>query len=526
MTTVPTLVPEPRECIDLGGTLQLSDVVAVAGPAGITATIADLLGEGIGAILLPRSVAASPEHEPVVLTVDQGDHPPGGYGLSVDDSGITIEYADHEGLVNAVQTLRQLAGPAAFSRGHVPGSRPSLPHVRITDAPALAWRGVHLDVARHFMPLVNLYDFVDNLALHKINVLHLHLTEDQGWRFEVKKYPRLTEVGSWRTGTRFPDWDEDDQVPHGGHYTQDQLRALVGHAHSRGITIVPEIDLPGHVSALLAAHPEYGEPGNLPDGVATGWGIFTEVLHLDDAAMDLVTDILAELLEVFDSPWIHVGGDECPRDQWRNSERARTLAAERGLASVDELQPWFTQQLRSWLADRGRTLVGWDEIIDDDAQVPGAVVMSWRGTEPGLRALAAGHQVVMAPGSTLYLDKYASDDPTEPRAIGGHIPWEKVASMDPYEGVEDDQRDGLLGIQAQLWSEYLVTPQRVEYAAYPRVSVMAEVAWRGGPVDPDQFRPRLAAHLERLAVRGVNYRPLDGPLPWQTGGGRYRRIAK
>lgn len=522
--TVPTLLPEPRECIDLGGTLRLTDVVAVAGPPGITADLSDLLGESLGLHLLPRSVAATPDAEPVLLQVNQGEHPAGGYSLVVDEGGITIDHGDHEGLVNAVQTLRQLAGPETFSRGHTSGPPATIPYVRISDAPALAWRGVHLDVARHFMPLVNLYDFVDTCAMHKINIVHLHLTEDQGWRFEVKKYPRLTEVGAWRTGTRFPNWDTDDEVPHGGYYTQDQLRALVGHARSRGITIVPEIDLPGHVSALLAAHPEYGEANNLPDGVATTFGIFTEVLHLDDRAMELVTDILTELLDVFDSPWIHIGGDECPRDQWRASERAQTLAAERGLASVEELQPWFTQQLRLWLAEQGRTLIGWDEIIDDGAEVPGAVVMSWRGTEPGLRALAAGNQVVMAPGHTLYLDKYASDDPAEPRAIGGHIPWEAVAQFDPYGEIPQDQRGGLLGIQSQLWSEYFVTPQRVEYAAWPRLSVMAEVAWRGAPVDPDTFRPRLEEHLERLAVRGINYRPLAGPRPWQRGGGRYARV--
>lgn len=513
------LLPLPVSVTEHGGELPLGSGLAVAGPPGVAELVDSLLGEGFGLQVLPAAAAGDGA---VRLSVSEGDHPRGGYRLHVSEHDIEIDHADPEGLVNAVQTLKQLLPDHVYGRGSLPTHVMSLPTVTIVDAPALAWRGVHLDVARHFQPLSFLYDFVDALAMHKINIFHLHLTEDQGWRFEVRKYPRLTEIGAWRTGTRFPDWEASDDVPHGGYYTQDQLRALNHYAKLRGVTIVPEIDLPGHSVALLAAHPEFGEPGHEPAGVATTFGIFNEVLHLDAATMTMVTDVLTELLDVFDSPWIHIGGDECPRDQWRNSPRAAALAEAYGLESVEYLQQWFTEQLRTWLAERGRTLVGWDEIIDE-AEVPGAVVMSWRGVEPGLRALAAGHQVIMAPTGPLYLDFYQADGADEPRSIGGLNTWQDIAAYDPYAGIGEDQRAGLIGIQAQLWSEYLVDARRVEYAAFPRVSVMAEVAWRGVPVHPETFEPRLAAQLDRLAVRGVNFRPLTGPRPWQVGGGRYRR---
>jgi len=515
------LLPLPTSVAEHDGELGLGSGLAVAGSPGTAELIRTLLGEGLGLSVLPRSAASDGA---VVLTVSEGHHPRGGYRLAVSSHDIEIDHADPEGLVNAVQTLKQLMPDSVYGRGSLPSQVISLPTVTIIDAPALAWRGVHLDVARHFQPLSFLYDFVDALALHKINICHLHLTEDQGWRFEVKKYPKLTQIGAWRTGTRFPDWEASDEVPHGGYYTQDQLRALNHYAKVRGVTIVPEIDLPGHTVALLAAHPEYGEPSNLPDAVATTFGIFTEVLHPDRHTVEMVTDVLAELLDVFDSPWIHVGGDECPREQWRNSARAAELADEYGLESVDHLQRWFTEQLRVWLAARGRTLVGWDEIIDE-AEVPGAVVMSWRGIEPGLRALEAGHQVIMAPTTPLYLDFYQSEDAAEPRAIGGLNTWQDVAAYDPYAGIGEDRRGQLIGIQSQLWSEYLVDSRRVEYAAFPRVSAMAEVAWRGAPAEVAEFESRLAVHLGRLAARGVSFRPLAGPHPWQAGGGRYRRVA-
>lgn len=516
------LVPCPQSVHETGPGVTLPPIVPVVGTAEEVQTLRTLLGEGAGLTLVQVDGAAGPSDGSIMIRIGHGDHSAGGYSLVTDASGVRITTADRSGLINAVQTLRQLMPTWAYGLAPLPDAELTLPGVEIDDAPELAWRGVHLDVARHFAPFGWLLQFVDLLALHKINIFHLHLTEDQGWRFEVKKYPKLTEVACWRHGTRNPDWDTDDQVPHGGFYTQDQLRSLVAYANARGITVVPEIDLPGHVVALLTAYPEYGELHGGEIEVQRTWGVFDQVLHLTDSTVGMIEDVFTELLDVFDSEWIHVGGDECPHTQWRNSDAAQRLAASRGLPSVDHLQRWLTEHLREWLAERGRRLVGWDEIIDE-AEVPGAVVMSWRGTEPGLRAIAAGNEVVMAPGDPLYFDHYQSDAATEPRAIGGHLPWQKVIAFDPYAGITDAQRGSLLGIQAQLWSEYLPSPRQVEYMAFPRVSAMAEVAWRGGPMRPDAFEPALRAQVERLEARGVNVRPLDGAHPWQQGGGRYAR---
>nr|WP_255622094.1 family 20 glycosylhydrolase [Tessaracoccus sp. OS52] len=408
-----------------------------------------------------------------------------------------------------------------YAPAPLPGARLSLPFVRIVDEPRFGWRGMHLDVARHFMPLPFLYRFVDLLWLHKLNRFHLHLNDDQGWRFEVKQYPGLTEVGGHRAETRFLPAGDGDGTPHGGFYTQDQLRALNSYARGRGVTIVPEIDVPGHTRALLAAYPEFGEDS---EGLAvpTGPGIFEEVLHLGERTLEMVEAVLTELLDVFDSPWIHVGGDECPTAQWRRSDDAARLAAERGLDGVDGLQPWFTEHLRDWLAQRDRVTVGWDEIIDRGA-MPGAVVMSWRGGEPGRRALAAGHQVVMSANQPYYFDYYQSDSPDEPFAQPVTARWEEVASFDPADGVAEEHLHNLLGIQGQLWTEFIPTPTGVEYMAFPRAAVLAEAAWCG-PTDPAELEPRLRAHLGRLDAAGVNYRPLDGPRPWQRGGsGRHSR---
>jgi hexosaminidase len=511
---LPQLIPAPR-ILEPNGDVQvrLPLQVTIDAPPGWAETVADLLFPGTGS----RPDASAGE---AFITVSQAGAVPSGYSLTTGDDGITITAADHDGLVHAIATLRQLMPDWVFGPAPLPGSAVEIPSVRIEDEPRFGWRGMHLDVCRHFMPLPFLYRFVDLLAAHKLNRFHLHLNDDQGWRFEVKKYPRLTTVGAVRSGTQFHHWDTDDETPVGGFYTQDQLRALNGYAKARGITIVPEIDLPGHARALLAAYPEFGE--NPPADLPPNFTVFPEVLHLSDETVAMVEDVFSELLEVFDSPWIHIGGDECPSDQWETSARAAALATERGLEGVQQLQPWFTRHLACWLQDRGRTAVGWDEIIDH-GPIPGVIVMSWRGDEPGRRALAAGEQVVMSSYMPYYFDGYQSDSPDEPFAQKVKVTWEMVAEFDPLDGVAPEHASNLLGIQGQLWTEFMRTPAHVEYMAFPRMAVLAEAAWRG-PLDAEALEPRLRRHLERLDAAGVNYRPLDGAHPWQTGGtGVYAR---
>jgi N-acetyl-beta-hexosaminidase len=519
------LIPSPVHVERSAGRLTLCPRPRVTGPDAWVGALIDVLSPGTGLRWDAAPAGEGTAEAEIALTLDPA-LPERGYRLTVDGSGVRITAPDDDGFFAALSTLRQLLPAWTCGLAPLPGAAVTLPFVSVEDAPRFAWRGMHLDVGRHFQPLASLFRFVDLLALHKINRFHLHLTDDQGWRFEVKKYPKLTQAGAWRTETHYPHWNEGDGTPHGGFYTQDQLRALVGYAAQRGIAIVPEIDMPGHVRALLTAYPEFGEdPTGAGYTVATGFGVFDEVLHLTDETVAMTEGVFAELIDVFPSEFIHIGGDECPKAQWQNSDAAKRLAAERGLEKVELLQRWFTAHLRDWLAERGRRLVGWDEIVED-AHVPGALVMSWRGTEPGLKALENGNDVVMSPWRPTYLDAYQSDDQGEPYAIGGHTTWQDVLSYDPGAGIPDEHLSRLLGVQGQLWTEYMPSAEQVQYMAFPRVAALAEVAWAAGPVDADEFGARLATHLTLLDASGVNYRPLDGPRPWQQGGtGRYARPA-
>lgn len=526
--TGPQLIPSPSSLALHEGLLRFPTRVGVRATPDQVDTVADLLSVGTGLRLHPAEDGA-------FITVNTREGKPGSYSLTTNNGGVRIQTTDAEGLVNAIATLRQLMPDWVHGPAPLPGAAIEVPCVEVEDAPSFTWRGMHLDVARHFMPLPVLYRFVDLLALHKFNRFHLHLTEDQGWRFEVKKYPLLTTIGAGRTHTFNPLWKDTDGTPHGGFYTQDQLRALVGYAATRGITIVPEIDLPGHVRALLAAYPQFGELVDIPDNnetrrnlgdrenVATTWGVFQEVLHLSDETVAMVEDIFTELLDVFPSPWIHIGGDECPRTQWQASEASANLARERGLDGVEQLQPWFTEHLRRWLAERGRTMIGWDEIMDD-GDVPGAVVMAWRGMAAVHRAVEKGHETIVAPTFPLYFDHYQSRSDLEPYAFNGHNPWQAVAAFEPLGDLTEEQRALVLGVQGQLWTEYIPNSRRLEYMMFPRASVLAEIAWNTVSPTPREMAPRLRRHLQRLDAAGVEYRPLDGPHLWQQGGtGRYAR---
>ena len=511
------LLPKPGSVAVSGGSAFVLDAgLAISGSPQQAAIIRRLLSPGSG-LDLPVCVDGR-----LVIAEDRAMAPEA-YRLEVTTDRIMIMAGGPAGVNWAGQTLRQLLPPSVL-RAAPDGRSLSAPAVTITDEPRFGWRGIHLDVARHFLPLPQLFHVVDLLALHKFNRLHLHLSDDQGWRFECRSHPRLHEVGGWRTETRRPASDHGDGTPHGGFYTQDQLRSLVGYAEQRAVLIVPELDLPGHASAVLAAYPELGHDPPAALSTATTFGIFDSVLNVSDATMTFVFDVYAELLEVFDSRYIHIGGDECPRTEWLTSVDAQHLARRRGLVGPDRLQRWFTAQLQAWLTERGRIMVGWDEICDD-GPVPGAVVMAWRDARHGVAAAEAGHQVVQAPTSHTYFDFYPGDGEDEPYAIGGLLTTRQVYGFDPLAGVAPATRQRVIGVQGQVWTEYLPSIQRVEYALFPRACALAEIGWsddqhRSWP----EFEARLTGHLSRLDALGVNYRPESGPLPWQRGGsGRLRR---
>ncbi|MER5477853.1 beta-N-acetylhexosaminidase [Streptomyces sp. NPDC002734] len=435
------------------------------------------------------------------------------------DTGVEIVGGSPAGVFWGAQTLRQLLGPDAFRRAPVrPGQAAVVPAVRIEDAPRFRWRGLLLDVARHFMPKDGVLRIVDLMAAHKLNVLHLHLTDDQGWRIEIRRHPRLTEAGAWRPRTKLghrasPLWDER---PHGGFYTQDDLREIVAYAAARHVSVVPEIDLPGHSQAAVAAYPELGNT-DVVDTAALGvwdtWGISPNVLAPTERVLRFYEEVLEEVLEIFPSPFVHLGGDECPKEQWRASAVAQARIRELGVGDEDGLQAWFMGHFARWLAERGRRMTGWDEILDGGRPLPpGVVVSSWRGYEGGLAAARAGHDVVVCPEQHVYLDHRQAAGDDEPVPLGFVRTVEDVHAFDPAPGELAGYPERVLGAQANLWTEVVEDGRRADYQLFPRLAAFAEVVWSA---DRRDFPERLAAHLPRLGAFGVEHRPVDGPHPWQ-----------
>jgi hexosaminidase len=438
--------------------------------------------------------------------------PAGGYVLDVGGS-VLVSAADLDGAHAAVATLSQLLGPAACRRA---GTGPvRVPRVLITDAPRCAWRGVLLDVARHFLPKDGVLRMIDLAAAHKLNVVQLHLTDDQGWRMEVRSRPRLTEVGAWRHRSMIGAWRAGtrDNTPHGGFYTQADLREIVAYAKARGITVVPEINVPGHSQAAIAAYPEFGVPGTAPVEVSTTWGIIDAILDPSPAVVDAYRDILDEVLEVFDSPVVHLGGDEVPLEPWERAPEVVRRVAELGLSGVGDLHGWFSGQLARHVVTRGRRAAVWDEALSP-ALPDGSIVTAWRSGARGSAAINAGYDTVLAPEQHVYLDHRASDGPDEPVPVGF---VRTVDDVYAYEPVAPGGPGAILGAQAAIWAEHLDSGRRIDFAAFPRLSAFAETVW-STPEQRDltDFRRRLTEHhLPRLDAAGVEYRPLAGPHPWQ-----------
>ncbi|WP_320782289.1 beta-N-acetylhexosaminidase [Streptomyces sp. CRN 30] len=526
MTDELSLIPAPREAawsaasyVGLGAETRLD---AGPGTEGVARWLRATLGAATGLPLAPDDGGAASDR--LVLSIDPG-LPPEGYRLTVGDPLARIEGGSAAGVFWGAQTLRQLLGPDAFRRAPLrPGDDWDLPEVTVEDAPRFRWRGLMLDVARHFMPKDGVLRYLDLMAAHKLNVFHFHLSDDQGWRVEIQRYPKLTETASWRPRSKWghrasPLWDDK---PHGGFYTQDDIREIVAYAAERHITVVPEIDVPGHSQAAIAAYPELGntdvvDTGEL--GVWDTWGISPNVLAPTEQTLRFYEGVFEELLELFPSEFIHVGGDECPKDQWRRSATAKARMEDLGLANEDELQSWFIGHFATWLAARGRRLIGWDEILEGGL-APGAAVSSWRGYEGGIAAARAGHDVVICPEQYVYLDHRQDGGADEPVPIGFVRTLEDVYRFEPVPpGLTPEEAGRVLGTQANLWTEVMESPARVDYQAFPRLAAFAEVAWSPLP-DPAgrdfaAFEHRMAAHYRRLDALGVSYRPPAGPRPWQ-----------
>jgi hexosaminidase len=472
---------------------------------------AHLLHEYLGATGLPLVVATTGQDGEISLRLSPPDPELGGegYRLDVDERGVRIRAESPAGLRHGVQTLRQLLPPEIYASEPPVRVDWRVPFVRISDRPRFSWRGSLLDVGRWHLPVEYLHRYVEMLAVHKMNRLHLHLTDDQGWRFEVTRYPDLTRVGAWRAESPAGHQRDarGDRRPHGGFYSQQELRALVAFAARRGVEVVPEIDLPGHVTAAIAAYPGLGN-GTRPLAVSTSWGVHECVLNMEETTVQFCRDVLDEVMDVFPARWVHLGGDECPTTEWAVSPRAVERVRELGLTGVRDLQGWFLNRLCAHLGSRGRTPVVWDEAFTaglDEA----AVVMAWRNEAVGCAAAAAGRDVVMAPQQCTYFDHYQDGLPGEPIAIGGLTRLQDVVAYDPAPGSMDDEaRRRVLGTQGQLWTEYLPTPARVDDMAYPRLAALAERAWSPTPTSYAEFCSRLAHHAPRLEQARVRMRPV------------------
>ncbi|MBO0867079.1 MAG: beta-N-acetylhexosaminidase [Micromonosporaceae bacterium] len=490
------LVPRPAQLTVHDGQFTITPETPVHAPNPIAELLREVVGGGTG---FPGGGEGTAEISFIV--VEDAQLGAEGYRLRVSADGIRAEGSD-TGLRWAIQTLRQLLPAETFGGGApAAGARWPVPCLEIVDRPQYPWRGSLLDVARWCHPVKFLYRYVDLLAMHKLNILHLHLTDDQGWRFEVQRYPKLTEIGAHRTESHIGHARDNrfDSTRHSGWYSQQELRDLVRYAARRGVRIMPEVDVPGHMQAAIAAYPELGNDPHRKLDVATFWGISSHILNVADDTVHFVQNVLDEVVDVFPFDVVHVGGDEVPPDEWMASAAAADRVRLAELSAVDQLLGWWASQLSAHLAGYGRRIGVWDELLDNGVP-PGSLVFAWREAHQVAAAQQAGFDVVAAPQEFTYFDWAEAHSPDEPVAIAGVVPLERVYSYQPGE---------VIGVQGQLWSEYLPTPELVEWRAFPRLTALSEVGWSPGAREFGEFRERLTGHLRRLDAMGVNYRPPD-----------------
>ncbi|MBO4850344.1 MAG: beta-N-acetylhexosaminidase [Prevotella sp.] len=477
------VVPKPRQCVEQkGGPFALSSLAAIVYEGGDemrrnASFLAEYIGEVVGKEPPVRS--SKVRGSAITLRLNKKMTGEEAYRISVNQKGVVIEGATPQGVFRGVQTFRKALPVHAAGEVLVPA-------VVVDDEPRFAYRGMHLDVSRHFFDMDFVRQYIDMLALHHINVFHFHLTDDQGWRVEIKKYPKLTEVGAWRnrtvvgrnTGLYY--WQR-----HGGYFTQDQIRDIVDYAARRYITVVPEIDMPGHMVAALAAYPELGCTGG-PYEVEPNWGVFDDILCAGkEKTFEFVEGVLEELVGLFPAEYFHIGGDEAPRTRWKECALCQQCIQQEGLkgdgehSAEDRLQGYFMKRVERFLNSKGKKVIGWDELLDCDVN-PSTTIMSWRGVEGGMTASAKGHDVIMVPTSWFYFDYYQTneEDWVKPFLIGGYVPLEKVYSFEPApDTLTPEQRAHIIGLQANLWTEYIYAKELAEYQVLPRMGALSELQW-------------------------------------------------
>ncbi|MCB0468309.1 MAG: family 20 glycosylhydrolase, partial [Aequorivita sp.] len=500
------LIPKPQSLelkkgtfkIDKNTTIYFEPEFEIAGNF-----LNDFLQKGAGFSLKKTS-----EKEANIVFVKDASQPSEGYFLDVSDSKIVIKTSDASGAFYAVQTLRQLLpSPLTPEGGTV-----ALSQLTITDFPKFQYRGMHLDCARHFFDKEFVKKYIANLALLKMNYFHWHLTDDQGWRIEIKKYPELTKKGAFREETLIGHYNDTPQKfdgkRYGGFYTQEEVKEVVAFAAKHNVTIIPEIEMPGHATAAISAYPQLGCTGTqIP--VATTWGVFEDIFCPNEQTFAFLEDVLEEVISLFPSQYVHIGGDEAPKIQWKNCAHCQQMIQDLDLKDEHGLQSYFIQRIEKFVNAKGKKIIGWDEILEGGL-APNATVMSWRGTQGGIDAAKQKHDVIMTPNSHAYFDYYQSDKPGEPLAIGGFIPLKKVYSFNPIpKELDAEESKYILGAQANLWTEYIDSEEKVEYMVFPRIFALSEVTWSGPSEnlekDYPEFLTRVENFMPRLDALNINY---------------------
>ncbi len=511
------IIPKPLELKELTGSVRLDPKATISYTNSEAKPVAELLASQLRpATGYSLPVTAGKDGLIVFGNVDDAALGNEGYTLKVDHK-VNITAPAQAGLFNGGQTLRQLL-PAEIFSAEATEANWIIPAVAIRDMPRFGWRGLHLDVSRHFMPKHDVLKFIDTISAFKFNIFHMHLTDDQGWRIEIKKYPKLTEIGSKRAGTLIGHYLQEnetkkfDNIPHEGYYTQEDLREIVAFAAARNVTIVPEIDIPGHSQAAIAAYPELGCT-DFPIEVRQDWGISENILNPEESTIEFYKDIFTEVMSIFPSEFIHVGGDEALKTQWEKSPRIQQLRKDRGLKDMHEMQNWFIQQFDKFLAQNGRRMIGWDEIGEDPGLSSGTVIMWWRADDSKdifVNNVESGKDVIIAPHKNLYFDYYQRDKNKEPLAIGELLTLEQVYRFDPIIPELKDHTKRVLGAQGQLWREYMSTTESVQYMAFPRSCALAEILWLPDEEkDYDDFIERMKVQEARFDAAHINYRKLD-----------------
>ncbi|GHT03531.1 hypothetical protein FACS189440_12580 [Bacteroidia bacterium] len=510
------IIPKPQELKPAAGQFTFNEQTRLFLDKGVDTEVINafaILAEHLQtAAGLPLPVATANQSNAIVCKINQQLPKSESYQLQIDKNKITIEASAPAGFFYAAQTIRQLLPAAIESATKQSNVQWSVPCCKIEDTPRYDYRGMHLDVSRHFSSKEEVMHYIDQLAFLKLNTFHWHLTDDQGWRIEIKKYPKLTTVGGFRNRTmrgRYADTPRrwNDSIV-GGFYTQEEVKEVLAYAKKRYINVLPEIELPGHAMAALAGYPQYSCSGG-PIEVEGLWGVFNDVYCSREETFTFLEDILDEVAALFPSPYIHIGGDECPKVRWERCYACQTRMKEEGLKDEHELQAYFVGRIAKHLETKGKKIIGWDEILEGGLleKDQSAAVMSWRGTEGGIAAARLGHDVVMTPTGYLYLDYFQSKAKDEPIAIGNFVPITKVYSFNPTPAeLTLEQAKHIKGVQANVWTEYMTNPKHREYMIFPRVLALSEIAWLdNNKKDYADFEHRLTALLKHYDVMGINY---------------------